>query len=366
MKFVDEFRNEVYAKLLVSKIQNKKDKKLNIMEVCGTHTMSIFRYGIRDVLPENIKLISGPGCPVCVTPQSYIDTAIELSTKDNVIITTFGDLMRVPGKNTSLLKRRAEGGDIRIVYSPMDAMLLAQKNPSKRVVFLSVGFETTTPMTAVTVIEAKKNGIDNLFFLTSHKLIPPAMEALVQDKNLNIDGFLLPGHVSAIIGEKPYTFLSEEYNIPAVVAGFEPIDILQAVNTLLDMIYSGKNNIENDYKRIVKEQGNIQAIEYLNRVFKIVDSRWRGIGIIPKSGYEFNKEYEQFDAIKHFEIEYKEYDGSPGCKCGEILKGKITPLECPLFKKICTQDNPIGSCMVSSEGTCAAYYRYYNSEVSNG
>ncbi|MBC2580095.1 hydrogenase formation protein HypD [Clostridium sp. DJ247] len=358
MKFVDEFRNEAYAKSLVKSIQNITDKKINIMEVCGSHTMVIFRYGIRDILPSNIKLISGPGCPVCVTPQSYIDTALELSLLKDVIVTTFGDMIRVPGKKTSLMKRKAEGADIRIVYSPMDAMIIAQNNPGKKVVFLSVGFETTAPMTAVTILEAKKQNINNLFFLTAHKLVPPAMGALVEDEEVNIDGFLLPGHVSAVIGKNFYEFLSCEYNIPGVITGFEPLDLLQGFNTLINMINNKDFRIVNDYKRIVRDTGNQKAIEYLNKVFDISPSTWRGIGSIPNSGYVLNKEYENYDAIKHFSIDYKEYDGCPGCRCGDILKGKITPFECPLFKKACTPENPVGSCMVSSEGTCAAYYRY--------
>jgi len=358
MKFVDEFRNADYAKSLVKSIQNITDKKINIMEVCGTHTMAIFRYGIRDILPSNIRLISGPGCPVCVTPQSYIDTALELTLNKDVIIATFGDMIRVPGKKTSLMKRKAEGADIRIVYSPMDALTLAQNNPSRKIVFLSVGFETTTPMTAVTAIEARKQGVKNLFFLTAHKIVPPAMRVLVEDKEINIDGFLLPGHVSAVIGKEPYEFLSSEYSIPGVITGFEPLDILKGLDTLINMIDGKDYNIINEYKRIVRDDGNPQALEYLHKVFEVTDSTWRGMGNLSNGRYTFNKEYEEFDAIKHFNIDYKEYDGSPGCRCGDILKGKITPFECPLFKKACTPENPVGSCMVSSEGTCAAYYRY--------
>lgn len=358
MKFVDEFRNGEYAKSLVKLLQNITDEKINIMEVCGTHTMAIFRYGIRDILPGNIKVISGPGCPVCVTPQSYIDTALGLTSNKDAIIATFGDMIRVPGRETSLMKRKAEGADIRIVYSPMDALTLAENNSSKKVVFLSVGFETTTPMTAITAIEARKKGIKNLFFLTANKIVPPAMKALVEDKEINIDGFLLPGHVSAVIGKRPYEFLSNEYNIPGVITGFEPLDILKSLNTLINMIDKRDYKIVNEYKRIVRDDGNSEALEYLDKVFEITKSTWRGIGTIPNSGYKFNKEYEDFDAIKHFDINYKDYDESPGCRCGDILKGKITPFECPLFRKACTPENPVGSCMVSSEGTCAAYYRY--------
>jgi len=365
MKFIDEFRNVDYAKKLIAELQdisrdlqNTTKQEVSIMEVCGTHTMAIFKYGIRDVLPPNIKLISGPGCPVCVTPQSYIDTALELSRRQDVITTTFGDMMRVPGKETTLLKRRAEGDDIRVVYSQMDAMNLAKQNPNKKVVFLSVGFETTTPMTAVTSIEAKKQGISNLFFLTAHKVVPPVMESLVMDKELKLDGFILPGHVSAIIGEAPYEFLSSKHNIPGVITGFESIDILQSLVTLVKMIASKDPKIVNGYKRIVKAEGNLTAIKYLEETFTRSSSRWRGIGVVPDSGYIFNDKYESFDALKHFNIGREEYDGSPGCRCGEIMKGRITPLECPLYKKTCTPENPIGSCMVSSEGTCAAYYKY--------
>lgn len=358
MKFVEEFRNEELAQTLVKRLQKFNNMNINIMEVCGTHTMSIFRYGIRSILPKNINLISGPGCPVCVTPQSYIDMALELASREDVIITTFGDMMRVPGKKSSLLKKKADGADIRIVYSPMDTIIVAKNNPDKKVIFLSVGFETTTPMTAITAIEAKKKNVNNLLFLTSHKIVPPVMEALVEDKELKLDGFLLPGHVSAIIGTKPYEFLSKKHSIPAVVTGFEPTDILQGIYTLINMIYKKEYKITNDYKRIVREEGNTIAKKYLNEVFEVVDARWRGIGLIPNSGYRFRKNFEEFDALKFFEIKYVEYDGNSGCRCGEILKGKITPLQCPLFKKACTPENPIGSCMVSSEGTCAAFYKY--------
>lgn len=364
MKFIDEFRNEVLVKSLVKRLQrcSRKDKDINIMEVCGTHTMSIFRCGIREILPKNINIISGPGCPVCVTPQGYIDAAIELASRRNVIIATFGDMLRVPGRKSSLLKKKADGADIRIVYSPMDAILIAKNNSNKKVVFLSVGFETTTPLTALTAMEAKKKGIKNLLFLTAHKIVPPVLEVLVQDKELKLDGFLLPGHVSAITGIRPYEFLSKKYGIPAVVAGFEPTDILQGITSLISMIYEKEYKIINEYKRVVKAGGNTVAIRYLNEVFDIVDSVWRGIGLIPKSGYVFNKNYEEFDALKYFQIEHEEYDGNSDCRCGEIIKGKITPLQCPLFKRVCTPENPIGACMVSSEGTCAAFYRYNSEE----
>lgn len=358
MKFIDEFRNVAYAKSLVKFIQNITDKKINIMEVCGSHTMAIFKYGIRDILPTNIELISGPGCPVCVTPQSYIDTALDLSSLKDVIITTFGDMLRVPGKKTSLTKKKAEGADIRVVYSPMDAMVLAKNNPDKKVVFLAVGFETTAPMTAVTILEAEKQKIKNLFFFTAHKLVPPIMGKLMENKEVNINGFLLPGHVSTVIGKGFYEFLSLEYSVPGVITGFEPLDLLHGLIKLINMIDSKDFRVINDYKRVVKDNGNQKAIEYLNKVFDISDSTWRGIGPVPNSGYVLNKEYESYDAVKHFSINYKEYDECSKCRCGEILKGKITPYECILFKRTCTPENPIGPCMVSSEGTCAAYYRY--------
>ena len=255
MKFVDEFRSSDYSKILVENLQNISRNKVNIMEVCGTHTMAIFRYGIRDVLPAKVTLISGPGCPVCVTPQSYIDTALELASREDVIMATFGDMMKVPGRRSSLLKKKAEGADIRIVYSPMDCLTIAANNPSKQIIFLAVGFETTAPMTAVTAIEARKNGLSNLFFFTAHKIVPPVMEALVKDKDLNLDGFLLPGHVSAIIGTESYEFLSKDFNIPGVVTGFEPVDILQGLNTLVSLISKKEYRIVNDYKRIVRTNG---------------------------------------------------------------------------------------------------------------
>ena len=360
MRFIDEFRDAELAKKLVKRIGTYSCEAINIIEVCGTHTMAIFKYGVRDILPKNVKLISGPGCPVCVTPQSYIDAAIEFASMNNVIITTFGDMMRVPGKSGSLLSKRSEGADIRVVYSPMDAIKIAQDNTGKKVIFLSVGFETTTPMTAITAIEAKKSKVNNLFFLTAHKIVPPIMEALVKDKELNIHGFLLPGHVSAIIGSEPYEFLSERYHIPSVITGFEPIDLLHGIDTLLGLIDKKECKVINKYTRIVRTEGNQRAKEQLNQVFDIVDTCWRGLGNVPNSGYVFKKEFEDYDALKHFGIKYKDYDGSPGCRCGEILKGKITPLECPLFKKRCTPEDPIGSCMVSSEGTCAAYFKYHS------
>ena len=362
MKYVDEFRSSDYSKRLVENLQTisrNSPHKINIMEVCGSHTMAIFRYGIRDVLPPNVNLISGPGCPVCVTPQSYIDTALELICRKDVIITTFGDMMKIPGRRSSLLKKKAEGADIRIVYSPMDCLTIAADNPSKQIVFLAVGFETTAPMTAVTAIEARKKGLSNLFFFTAHKIVPPVMKALVIDPDLNLDGFLLPGNVCAIIGTEPFEFLSREFKIPGVVTGFEPVDILQGINTLVSLISNKDYRIANDYKRIVRTDGNPNAREYMNKAFNLVDSNWRGIGKVTKSGLEFNRDFEAFDALKHFKIGYEEYDGGSGCRCGEILKGKIKPTQCPLFKKLCTPENPVGSCMVSSEGTCAAYFRYY-------
>ncbi|NMM63841.1 hydrogenase formation protein HypD [Clostridium sp. P21] len=360
MKFVDEFRNSYYAKGIIKSIKNITDEKINIMEVCGTHTSSIFKYGLRDVLPSNIKLISGPGCPVCVTPENYIDAAVQLSHIENVIIATFGDMMKVPGKASSLIKSKSEGNDVRIVYSPMDALTLAIKNPSKNIVLLSIGFETTTPMTAVTAIEAKKSHIKNLFFLTSHKLVTPVLKNLLEDKDLHINAFLLPGHVSAIIGEKPYNFLPDNYKIPGVITGFEAVDILQSIKIILQLIHSNTPKIVNCYKRIVKYEGNVNALEYMKKVFKVVDSSWRGIGIIPNSGYELNEDYKMFDAVKHFKLKLNNYTKANECKCGEILKGKVSPIECPLFKKICTIENPIGPCMVSSEGTCSTYYKYNN------
>lgn len=357
-KFVDEFRDPELAKKLVSMLSSYKGRPVNLMEVCGTHTMSISRYGIRGLLPENINLISGPGCPVCVTPVSYINSAILLSGEKDVIITTFGDLMRVPGKSSSLLKEKGRGRDIRIVYSPLDSLKIAKDNPDKKVVFLSVGFETTTPVTALTVLRAREENIKNFCVLPANKTMPEALKILASDRDVKIDGFLYPGHVSAVIGTKYYEELAAALGIPGVVAGFEPLDILHSILRLVSNIKSGKAVVENDYTRVVASEGNPTAVQKINDVFEPCHSVWRGIGVIPGSGLKIREEYKDFDAGQFFDLDSSNDEEPEGCLCGEVLKGKVKPLSCKLFGKVCVPENPVGACMVSSEGTCAAYYKY--------
>ena len=364
LKYIDEFRNPEVAKHLLAEIKTLSKTPIRLMEVCGTHTMSIGRYGLRSLLPSHIKLISGPGCPVCVTAAKEIDMMIKLASHD-VIVTTFGDLMRVPGSRSSLQKDRANGADVRVVYSPFDALEIAKKNPDKPVVFLGVGFETTAPGIAATIIAAKQQGIKNFFVLSAHKLIPPAMEALISSPDLKIDGFICPGHVSVITGLKPYEELVEKYQVPCVVTGFEPVDILQGVLMLVKQIEENSPKAEIQYTRVVKPEGNQKAMELMFKVFEPVDATWRGIGVIPKSGLALREEYAEHDASKAFDIEVEEAKEPPGCRCGDILKGLITPPECPLFGKVCTPTHPVGPCMVSSEGSCAAYYKYRDWEETN-
>jgi len=352
------FRDSKLASLLTEKLSKYRGGKINIMEVCGTHTMSISRYGIRSLLPEGINLISGPGCPVCVTPLYFINSAIELLDEKDVIITTFGDLMKVPGTSSSLIMEKARGKDIRIVYSPLDSLKIASENEDKRVVFLSVGFETTTPVTALTIRKASEEGFGNFSVLSANKTIPNVLKILALDKDVKVHGYLYPGHVSAITGTKLYHELAFQYGIPGVVAGFEPLDILHGILTLVDMINGSKKAVVNEYKRVVNEEGNKEAIKVTDQVFCPCDSVWRGIGNIPLSGLVIRDEYEAFDAWKVYNLKPCIAEETPGCMCGEILRGKLKPTDCGLFGKKCTPENPVGACMVSSEGTCAAYYRY--------
>lgn len=358
MKFINEFRNPALAKELVRKLEQVVKSPITVMEICGTHTMAIFRYGIRGLLPEGFKLVSGPGCPVCVTPQGYLDEAIKLAKQKDVIIATFGDMLRVPGTELSLLQAKTAGSDIRVVYAPLDAVAIAKENPDKKVVFLGVGFETTAPIVGLTIIEAAKLSLTNFSVFSAHKVVPPAMQALAADGDLNLQGFLCPGHVSAVIGSEPYRFLVDKYSVPAVVAGFEPIDVLQGLLSLAELIASGQPQILNNYSRVVKPQGNEHALAVIEKVFVKSPSFWRGIGLIPDSGLAVRAEYSRFDARNVFSIDAVDKEIPNGCSCGEILKGKKIPTECSLYKTICTPENPVGACMVSTEGTCAAYYKY--------
>lgn len=356
--YIDEFRDKEVIQKIVDNLSNYSGPNLKIMEVCGTHTMAISRYGLRSLLPRSIELVSGPGCPVCVTPTSYIDSALKLSDRKDIIITTFGDMMRIPGNESTLLYKKAEGSNVQMVYSPLNAVDLAKESPGKEVVFLSVGFETTTPVIALALYKAKCEGINNFSVLTANKTMPEAIKTLASDKELGIDGFLYPGHVSAIIGTDFFSYVAYNMNKAGVVAGFEPLDILYSINILVKNITDGNSILENMYSRIVTKEGNKKAQQKMYEVFQVADAVWRGIGNIENSGLKLKVQYERFDAAKKFNIEVVESPEPKGCQCGEVLKGKKRPIDCKLFKTRCTPENPVGACMVSSEGTCAAYYKY--------
>ncbi|MFH0855629.1 MAG: hydrogenase formation protein HypD [Candidatus Omnitrophota bacterium] len=361
MKYIDEFRNPRLVKRLAANISGSNPGvKINIMEVCGTHTQNFYRFGLPGLLPGNIRLISGPGCPVCVSPQGYIDSAIALAKNKDLIIATFGDMLRIPGTSSSLEREKARLGNVRVAYSPLDALAIAENNPDKQIVFLAVGFETTAPAIALTVLEAKRKKLKNLSFFSSLKLIPPAMRHLLSDKRLKIDGFLCPGHVSAVIGTRGYEFIPKQYKIPCCVAGFEPVDILEAILIIIGQIILHKACVANQYARVVTESGNILAQGVINRVFEPGDSNWRGFGVIPDSGLELRKEFSAFDAKRIFSISGKTARTriAGKCRCADVLKGIISPDACVLFAKACNPDNPIGPCMVSSEGACNAYYKF--------
>ena len=358
LKHMTEYRDGELNRKLVRRIQSFSDREIRLMEVCGTHTMAIFRSGIRSVLPAAITLLSGPGCPVCVTAQGEIDAFIALSRIEDVIVTTFGDLMRVPGSDSSLQKEKAAGRDIRMVYSTMDALEIARNNTGKRVVFLGVGFETTAPTVAAAIATAARTGTANFSVLSANKVVPPALEALMASDTVNIDGFLLPGHVSVIIGTDAYRSFFDRHQIPCVVAGFEPADILQSIALLAEQIQAGSPALENTYARAVTPEGNPRAREIMHEVFEETDANWRGIGTIPGSGLKIRPEFGAFDAGEIFNVAVEDVPEPKGCACGAILTGAMIPPQCPLFKTRCTPTDPVGPCMVSSEGTCAAYYRY--------
>jgi hydrogenase expression/formation protein HypD len=359
MKHVDEYRDPELSRKIVSKLKATSRKRVRLMEVCGTHTVAIFRSGIKALLPETISLLSGPGCPVCVTSQREIDAFIEVAGIKDVIAATFGDLMRVPGTHSSLQKERAEGRQIRIVYSAFDALDIAQKNSKKEVVFLGVGFETTAPTVAASIREAQERKLLNFSVLSAHKLVPPALAALMAGDGEKTDGFICPGHVSVIIGAKAYLPLVDRYHIPCVVAGFEPADILQAIYMLVRQIEKRDSKLENQYLRAVTFEGNKKARQIMYQVFEQTDTAWRGLGTIGQSGLKIRGEFDAFDAEKKFDISVPHAKEPKGCACGKILMGLKTPLECPLYKKICSPSHPVGPCMVSTEGTCAAYYKYH-------
>ncbi len=359
LKHLSEYRDKDLARKLIAAIRAKSKKPIRLMEVCGTHTVSIFRHGIRQVLPTNIQLISGPGCPVCVTATEEIDRAIKLARHPEVMVTTFGDLVRVPGSHSSLQQERAEGADVRMVYSSFDALKLAQENPDKKVVFLAIGFETTAPTIAAAVLEALRTGLKNFYILSAHKLLPPALTALLDSGDLNIQGFIYPGHVTTVIGTSAYEAVAQKYHLPGVVCGFEPVDILETILLLVQQLESDEVRVEIQYKRGAAAEGNPKALAVLNRVFIPCDAPWRGLGLIPESGLTLRAEYRAFAAEDHFDLQVPPAQDHPGCACGEVLRGIKTPPDCRLFRTVCRPDSPIGPCMVSTEGTCAAYYKYH-------
>lgn len=362
MKYLDKFREKEPFQAILSKITSLSLQEISLMEVCGTHTVSISKSGIKNLLPQGIRLISGPGCPVCVTSLEDLDRIILLAeegrTHGKHIIASFGDMMRVPGSYSSLLKEKAKGSDIRIVYSPVDALNLARQNPDKEVIFFAVGFETTSPTTAATVLQAKRDGIHNFSIISNNKLIPPAMEVLLSDEKITIDGFLCPGHVSAIIGTTPYQKVVNRYHKGCVISGFEPLDIILSIYFLMLQKRDGIPKVEIEYSRVVHPEGNTKALKILNQVFKVSDAKWRGFGIIARSGLNLKDEFSPYDANKKFDLPTPEVSEPKGCRCDQVLKGIIIPKECPLFATQCNPSEPIGACMVSSEGTCAAYYKY--------
>jgi hydrogenase expression/formation protein HypD len=359
MKFVDEYRSGDIARQVAQEIARLTSEPLKIMEVCGGHTHSIFKYGIEDLLPPNVDMIHGPGCPVCVIPLGRVDDAISLAKQENVIFTTFGDAMRVPGSSLSLLEAKAGGADVRMVYSPLDALKIAKRNPGREIIFLALGFETTAPSTAMTVLQADKEGIQNFSIFCNHILIVPALRALLESPELKLDGFIGPGHVSTVIGTRPYEFVARDYRKPMVVAGFEPLDILQAIYKVVKQCAEGRAEIENQYSRVVTRDGNSKSLEVLCEVFELRDYfEWRGLGSISRSGMRLKSKYTAFDAELRFNVPGLRIADPKACQCGEILKGVKKPWECKVFGTACTPETPIGSCMVSSEGACAAYYNF--------
>ncbi len=353
------FKDPKLARGLIETIHRLAPEHATLMEVCGTHTVAIARNGIRDLMPEGLRLASGPGCPVCVTCNRDIDTVIALARIPNVTITTFGDMTRVPGSTSSLLAEQAAGRSVEIVYSPLDALAFAKAHPEREVVFVGVGFETTTPLVAMAIKRAKAMGLSNFTVFAAHKNMPGALELLVGDPTLELDALILPGHVSTIIGAEPYRFLAEKYGIPGVITGFEPVDVLQGIAMLVRQLHEGRAEIEIAYARGVMPEGNPVALAAIDEVFETCTATWRGLGDIPGSGYRIRDEFANFDAVRRFEPDVEPTRDTKGCRCGDVLRARIAPNECPLFRTVCTPENPVGPCMVSSEGSCAAYYRYY-------
>lgn len=365
MKYIDEYRDPKLAKQLSHEIHKMTTQHWTIMEVCGGQTHAIVKFGIDEFLPSNIELVHGPGCPVCVTSLELIDKALALASRQDVIFTSFGDMLRVPGSHSDLFLVKAQGGDVRMVYSPMDALTIAQQNPSKEIVFFAVGFETTAPANAMAVYQAKAQGIKNFSILVSHVLVPPAMEAILSSKNNRVQGFLAAGHVCAIMGYQEYLPIAARYKTPIVVTGFEPLDILQGIYMCVKQLEEGRFEVENQYIRSVKEVGNVHAQNLVKEIFGVVSRKWRGVGEIAQSGLCLNAAYHDYDAERKFKLEHIQTQESPDCISGLILQGIKKPHECTAFGKVCNPEHPLGATMVSSEGACAAYYRYRNVEVKN-
>lgn len=360
MQYIDEYRDKEKIISLSNRIKFESRSPLRIMEVCGGHTMAIQRFGIPSLLPQHIELVSGPGCPVCVTDRAYIDKAIAYARQSDVIITTFGDLIRVPGSSSTLDREKAMGADVRIVYSILDALTIAKKNRKKKIIFLGIGFETTSPGTAAGIIKAQMAGLFNFYVLSAHKIMPPPMAALIE-QGVKIDGYLGPGHVSTITGSAMYQFIPERFNLGVVISGFEPLDILQSIYMLVLQHENKQPKVEIQYNRVVRPEGNIKALELLDEVFELRDDWWRGLGILPASGMAIRPKYESFDAEKQIPVQVEPTREDKGCICGKILKGIANPSDCKLFGKACTPADPAGACMVSNEGACAAHYRFKKS-----
>jgi hydrogenase expression/formation protein HypD len=358
MKFVDEYRDPERARAVAMALKQRVTRPWTLMEICGGQTHSILRYGVDQLIPESVRLVHGPGCPVCVTPIVLIDQAIFIAQQPGVILTSFGDMLRVPGSEIDLLRAKSAGADVRMVYSPLDAVTIAQKNPERQVVFFAVGFETTAPPNAMAVVRAAQLGLDNFSILASHVLVPPAIRALMSAPDNVVQGFLAAGHVCTIMGTGEYEPIASEYRIPIVVTGFEPLDLLQGIYLAVAALEEGRSGVENQYARSVTRDGNLAAQQVLQRVFQVCDRAWRGMGVIPQSGFALRPEYSRYDATQRFDVGHVVAEESKLCRAGEVLRGVLRPTQCPAFGDTCTPEHPMGAPMVSSEGACAAYFRY--------
>ena len=361
MKYVDEYRDAELGRALAGQILGEVEpgRHYKVMEVCGGHTHSIYKYAIDDLLPENVELVHGPGCPVCVIPMGRVDDGIALANQEDVIFTCFGDMLRVPGSDGSFLDAKAEGADIRMVYSPLDALRMAKANPERQVIFFAIGFETTAPSTALTLMRAKAEGVENFSVMCNHVTIVPPLRALLDSPDLRLDGFIGPGHVCTVVGARPFEFIPADYGKPIVVSGFEPLDVLQSVHMILRQLSEGRSEVENQYTRVVPYEGNLKALEVLGQVFELRPHfEWRGLGFISQSALKLSAAYADFDAEERWSVPGVRVADPKACQCGEVLKGVIKPWECKVFGTACTPERPIGTCMVSPEGACAAYYNY--------